>query len=209
MSISRTAFRSLGVIAAASGLALAGAGIASATTSESSVDGNTVSVTFTLEDGDLADACAAVLVPPAAAAELLGTLGGDASEPTLLDVPNLGGIIDGILAPLKNVPGVVILEDGALPFTTLAGAGDEGTVSAEAVPSNLYLQASFCASELADESFAPAVSPVLVGNPLEALSAMSSDGLLDTASALISGGGEGDMGAILSSALGGGETEAE
>ena len=212
MSISRTAFRSLGVIAAASGLALAGAGIASATTSESSVDGNTVSVTFTLEDGDLADACAAVLVPPAAAAELLGTLGGDAGgeteglAPAALPAP--GDIIGGLLAPLKDVPGVVILKGDLLPYALLVGPGDEGTVSADDVPSNLYLQATFCASDLGDESFAPAVSPVLVGNPLEALGAMSSDGLLDTASALLQGGGNDGMGAVLSSALGGGDAEA-
>ena len=68
----------------------------------------------------------------------------------------------------------------------------------------MYLLASIC---LSDE-MEPETELVTVGGMFDVISGLSSDGLLDTASALISGG-EGDMGAILSSALGGGETEAE
>lgn len=207
MTTTRTALRGLGVLAAASGLALAGAGVASATTAERDVTGNTVSVEFTLEDGELGDACGALLVPPAAAAELLAELGGGQDMVSPAALPNPGTIIGGILEPVKNITGVVVLENDGAPYVLLAPAvAPSGTVSAEHVPSNLYLQVNICAADLAGGGFAPDVEPVLVGNPLEALGAMSSDGVLDTASALLgAGGGEGDLGAILSSTLGGGQ----
>lgn len=205
MAHPRTALRTLGVLAAATGLAIAGAGVASATTSEGAVDGNKVSVTFALEDSDtLGDACTSVLVPPAAVTEVLAGLNGDTTETeiTPASLPDFGSILNGLLSPLEDINGVIILRNGDNPYVVLTSSNDEGTVSAADVPSNLYLQANICASDLADATFAPDLSPVLVGNPLAALSAMSSDGLLDTASALVSGGDEGGLGAILSSGLG-------
>lgn len=194
MSKSRTALRSLGVLAAASGLALAGAGVASATTVDHDVDGNTVSATFTLEEGDDADACGAVLIPGQAALSIFEGLDIDLSDP------------NGLAAAIEKLEGAQLLTGPTSPAATLSSLGAKSaTVSADEVPTGIYGLVSFCASDAEN----PGVDLVTIGNPLDIISGLSSDGLLDTASALISGGGEGDMGAILSSALGGGETEAE
>lgn len=192
MSATRTALRSLGILAAASGLALAGAGVASATTSEHTVDGHAVSVDFALEEGDLGDVCGAALVPPAAAAGILANLGGG-------DL-NLGDIFNSI----DKLDGVHVLKNEPLPTATLAPiASPTGTLTAEDVPSNLYLLVTLCGSEPSN----PGTDFVLVGNPLEAIGDLSSGGLLETGSALLQGGeglGQLDLG-TLSSAVGGGE----
>ena len=190
MSKSRTALRSLGVLAAASGLAIAGAGVASATTSENTVDGNTVSVTFALEGDQTSDTCGAVLVAPNALEGIMAGL--ELDNPT------------DIFAELSNTEGFTALKNGDSYQVSISGE-ETGTVTAEDVAGGMYLLASIC---LSDE-MEPETELVTVGGMFDVISGLSSDGLLDTASALISGGGEGDMGAILSSALGGGETEAE
>lgn len=208
MSTTRTALRSLGVIAAASGLALAGAGAASATTATSDVDGKDVSVTFTLEEGDDGDACGSALIPPAALAEVLAELGGGTPEAELTAqaIPDFGDLLGDLLAPLQSIPGVTLLTSGDTPFVVLTTESPAGTVSAEDVQANLYLQANFCASDfMGGSDFTPDVKPVLVGNPLEAISSMSADGLVETGSALLGAGGDDGLGAVLSSALGGGE----
>ena len=190
MATPRTALRGLGVLAAASGLALAGAGVASATTSEHSVDGTTVTVDFALEEGDAADVCGAALVPPAAAAGILGNLGGGEVD--------LGNIFDS----LEELEGVHVLKDGLLPTANLIPVvSPTGTLTAENVPSNVYLLVTLCGSDPST----PGTDVVLVGNPLEAIGGLSSAGLLETGSALLQGGegtGQLDLG-TLSSALGG------
>lgn len=109
-----------------------------------------------------------------------------------------------IFAELSNTEGVTALKNGDSYQVSISGE-ETGTVTAEDVAGGMYLLASIC---LSDE-MEPETELVTVGGMFDVISGLSSDGLLDTASALISGGGEGDMGAILSSALGGGETEAE
>ncbi|MGX1767658.1 hypothetical protein ACWIE7_05085 [Dietzia sp. NPDC055343] len=182
MSKSRTALRSLGVLAAASGLALAGAGVASATTVDHDVDGNTVSATFTLEEGESTDACAAALVPPTAVESIIKTI----NEGT-------GGIED-----IEGFEGVTILKNGTLPGVALTTASPSGTVTAKEVANNVYALITVCTNDSK-----PSFKPVTVGNPLDIISGLSSDGLLDTASSLLQGGDESGLGAILSSAVGG------
>lgn len=188
MATSRTALRSLGVLAAASGLALASAGIASATTTTTDVSGTDVSVTFTIEDDADADTCGAALIPATAAPELLEGLKGE----DLAD----------ILTTLADADGVTPLTDGESDTVTLGAESPEGTVTASDVDNGAYLLASLCTSDPTN----PDTEAVTVGSPLDIISGLSSDGLLDTASALISGGDEDGLGAILSSALGDTET---
>ena len=185
MSKSRTALRSLGVLAAASGLALAGAGVASATTFDHDVDGNTVSVEFTLETTGTTDTCGAALIPPNALAEILSKLGGG-------DLGNAFETIDAI-------QGVTVLKNGNAAAVRLGEDATTRTVTATDVPSGAYMLVSVCLSDLSE----PGTDLVTVGNPLDIISGLSSDGLLDTASSLLQGGDESGLGAILSSAVGG------
>lgn len=194
MTSSRTALRSLGVLAAASGLALAGAGAASATTAEHAVDGSTVTVTFALEEGELGDSCGAALIPVSAiggVAELLA-----ATEPA--------GLIDA----LAGIEGVTLLESEGANLVLLAGEGDSAEVSADDVAAGGYGLVSVCLSDLEN----PEVNVVTVGNPLELINSLSAGGGLDSFSSILGGGTEGegvlDLG-TLSSTLGGGDTEQE
>ncbi|MGW8591847.1 hypothetical protein ACWGLC_09105 [Dietzia sp. NPDC055877] len=188
MSKSRTALRSLGVLAAASGLALAGAGVASATTFDHDVDGNMVSATFSLEDGQLGDTCGAVLIPGQAALSIFEGLDIDLSDPT------------GLAAAIEKLEGAQLLTGPTSPVATLSSLGAKSaTVSADEVPTGIYGLVSFCASDAEN----PGVDLVTIGNPFDIISGLSSDGLLDTASSLLQGGDESGLGAILSSAVGG------
>lgn len=214
MSISRTATRTAAVLGATTALTLAGAGAASATTHESAVDGNSVSVTFTLDGGVVdGDVCGAFLAPTATAAALASTL-------------TSGNISEALKALVGNEDVTVLREDGFLtstPFTTLGSVGGtgktSGTVGAEDVPSNVYALVSYCGT---DEN--PSINPLLlVGNPLEAVMGSvemgSSNGGLDTASALLGNGGldtasallggEGDDSSSLGNLMGGALGDAE
>lgn len=189
MATTRTALRSLGALAAASGLVLAGAGIASATTSTHETDGQDVSVTFTLEDGEAADTCGAVLVPPASGLSILTNL--QSEDP------------QDIFQALADAEDVVLLKGEASSMVSLNDATPTGTVTATEVPNGMYALVAFCTSDLANISdLEPAM--VLVGSPLDAISGLSSGNLLETGSALLQGDdmfGELDLG-TLSSAVG-------
>lgn len=208
MTTSRTFARSAAVIGAATALTFAGTGVAMATSNEHSVDGNSVSVTFTLDSGDFADgdSCGAVLTPTSAAPALASRL----SSGNLVDIFNT-------LMNDKNV--IVLYEEGIVidrPMVVLgeiAGVGkNSGTVTAENVPSNVYALVSVC---LSDTSNPDITMPVMVGNTSEALTGsigmLSSDGdALGTLSSVLGGGGlgegglGGDTGSDIGALLGGG-----
>lgn len=198
MTSARTAVRAAAVLGATAALTVAGAGAAFATTATPGKDGTTVSVTFALGSGELADACGAALVEPQAAAELAGAFSGG----------NLADIFDS----LASRDGVTLLRTGGLvstPIAALSLLDNEVSVSASDVPAGLYALISVCASAPSD----PSITTQLVGDPIEvitgSLGAMSSgEGAgLDTLSSVLGGGdteGALDLG-TLSSALG--ETE--
>lgn len=201
--MSRTALRTAAALGAATALTVAGAGVAAATTADSSVDGNTVSVTFTLDGGFLdADACGALLAPTATAATLAGQLA-TANDTNLLTT----------LQAISEAPGVELLKTNGYPVVALVAAGGVGVDSATAsatVDSNVYALVTYCASD-----DAPGINPFLiVGDPLEAVmgsvASGSEGGLLETGSAMLQGGeAGGGLGLdTLSSALGG-EAEGE
>lgn len=187
MATPRTALRGLGVLAAASGLALAGAGVASAATSEYEIDGTTVAVTFTLDEGQSADICGAALVPPAAVGSILDGL--DLESP------------EGIFAALGAASGVTLLTDNDSYTVSLDDEAPSGTVSSDDVAGGAYALVKLCLSDPSDVDF----NVVMVGSPLDIIGGLSSGNLLETGSALLQGGGEDGIGAILSSSLGGDE----
>lgn len=200
MSTARTFTRSAAVIGAATALTFAGAGAAMATTHESNVDGNDVSVTFTLDGGPLdADACGAVITQVADAA-------GVAAE--FAEATNQGDLL-GILKALNNNDSVTVLKtDGLLIDSAVAPltlANRTNTVYAEDLPSNFYALVSVCVSDPTN----PTITPfVMVGDPVEAVmgsveSASSGDSLGAASSLLQAGNGaEG----TLSAGLLGGDT---
>ncbi|MBS7546965.1 hypothetical protein [Dietzia massiliensis] len=192
--MSRTALRTAAALGAATALTVAGAGVAAATTADSSVDGNTVSVEFALESGDLGDTCGAALVPPTAGLEILENL-------------DTTGGLSGLLTNLDALDGVQVLENGSSPIVSLVPAvSPSGTVSASEVPSGLYGLVTVCLTTMSD----PDISVITVGSPLDAIGGLSSEGLLETGSAMLQGGeAGGGLGLdTLSSALGG-EAEGE
>src|SRR5699024_7058994 len=134
MAHPRTALRSLGVLAAVSGLSLAGAGIASATTSEHEVESTTVSVTFTLEEDQTTDTCGAALIPATAAPEILKGLKSEAPSE--------------IFTTLAGIDGVTLLKAGGSYTVTLAEAAPSATLTATDVNNGAYMLASLCFSEL-------------------------------------------------------------
>lgn len=200
MSITRSSLRAAAGLAAAAALTVSAAGVAAATTADSSVDGNTVSVTFTLDGGFIdGDACGALLAPTSTAATLAGQLA------TATDT-NLPATLQNI----SEAPGVELLKANGSPAVVLGTLGDLGldsaTVSAT-VDSNVYALVTYCSSD-----DAPGINPFLiVGDPVEAVMgsiATGSEGdLLGTASAMLGGAdgeAEGGLGLdTLSSALGG------
>lgn len=189
----RTFARSAAVLGAATALTVAGAGAATATTNDSAVDGNTVSVTFELESGQLSDTCGAVLTPTSA---------GPALAARLAD----GNILD-IIDTLVNDDNVTVLRDGLLPNTILAPLiNPSGTVTATNVEPNVYAIVSFCLSEASSPSIE---APVLVGDPMQAIQGsiggLSSDGdALGTLSSVLGGEDGGGTGSDIGAMLGGG-----
>ncbi|GAA1703363.1 hypothetical protein [Dietzia cercidiphylli] len=202
MTAPRTAVRAAAVFGAATALTIAGAGAAMATTADTATEGNTVSVTFTLDGGGLADgdACGALLAPTSTATTLAGQLA-SATDSNLL----------ATLQAISDAPGVELLKSSTLnsPVVLLGTFADIGLASATVsatVDSNVYALVTYCASD-----DAPKVNPFLiVGNPLEAIMGSVSSGsegdLLGTASAMLGGGGEGGgLGLDTLSAAGGTE----
>lgn len=192
MTTRRTFARSAAVLGAATALTVAGAGAAMATTNTSNVDGNDVSVTFTLEDGDVADSCSAILTPTAAAAGLAAQLAD-------------GNVVD-IIETLLNDDSVIVLKDGiGLPTAALTLLNKSNTVSATDVPSNVYALVSVCLSDTEN----PSINPfLLVGDPMEAIMGSiemgSSGDTLGAASSLLTGEVGGDSGSDIGALLGGG-----
>lgn len=190
VSVSRTASRTLGVLATAAGLTLAGAGAAYATASTHDVEGDTVSVTFTLDGGLLeGDTCGALIATPSAATGLAADF--------------TSGDLGAILGNLVGVDGVhVLAEEGiivdrpVLILGNVGGAGKtSGTVSAHEVPANVYTLITMCTSY---ES--PTVNPaVLVGDPVEAVTGSVQGSL--------GGDADGAGSSALLGVLGGGEDE--
>ncbi|MGI9589437.1 MAG: hypothetical protein ACR2MR_14715 [Dietzia maris] len=189
----RTALRTAAALGAATALTIAGAGVAAATTADSSVDGNTVSVEFTLESGEDGDTCGAALVPPTAGLTILNNL--DTTEGA-----------SGLLTILDDLEGVQVLKNGSSPFVEMSPETPTDTVSASEVKSGFYGLVTVCLTTMSD----PDISVITVGSPLDAISGLSSDGLLETGSAMLQGGeAGGGLGLdTLSSALGG-EAEGE
>ena len=200
MTSPRTAVRTAAVLGATAALTFAGAGAASATTATSTLDGDTVSVTFALESGDIGDSCVAFITPTAGALELATAFAGadDASDLT------------SVLTALSAQEGFRALTTGDLIDSPLAVlvplAKPSETLSATDVAPGIYTQVSVCLSDPTD----PEINPfLLVGDPIEvitgSLGTMSSDGTMEMGSALL-GGGEagGELGLdALSSAMGG------
>ena len=203
MTAPRTAARAAAALGAATALTVAGAGAAMATTTETVTEGNTVSVTFTLDGGFIdGDACGALLAPTSTAATLAGQLA-NATSGNLLTT----------LQAISEAPGVELLKAGGSPAVVLGTFGELGVDSATAsatVDSNVYALVTYCASD-----DAPAINPfLLVGDPIEAIMgsvASGSEGdLLGTASSLLSGEkGEGDLLGTASSLLSGEEGEGD
>ncbi|MCT1884881.1 hypothetical protein M3C36_06725 [Dietzia cinnamea] len=184
----RTVTRATAVLGAAAALTVAGAGAAMATTHANEVDGNTVSVTFKLDQGGLADGdtCGAVLTPTAAAAGVAAKFA--------------GGDIETIFNTLTDDEDVIVLESDATgaPFVVLGevfGIGfNERTVSAE-VPSNVYSLVSVCISDRKN----PTITPTLmVGPPIDAIqgsvSTLSTGDNLTAGSGLLSDAATGNLG---------------
>ena len=189
----RTALRTAAALGAATALTVAGAGVAAATTADTATDGNTVSVEFALESVDLGDTCGAALVPPTAGLEILENL-------------DTTGGLSGLLTNLDALDGVQVLKDGSSPIVVLSALTPTDTVSASEVPSGLYGLVTVCLTTMSD----PDISVITVGSPLDVISGLSSEGLLETGSAMLQGGeAGGGLGLdTLSSALGG-EAEGE
>ena len=184
----RTVTRATAVLGAAAALTGAGAGAAMATTHANEVDGNTVSVTFKLDQGGLADGdtCGAVLTPTAAAAGVAAKFA--------------GGDIETIFNTLTDDEDVIVLESDATgaPFVVLGevlGIGfNERTVSAE-VPTNVYSLVSVCISDRKN----PTITPTLmVGPPIDAIqgsvSTLSTGDNLTAGSGLLSDAATGNLG---------------
>lgn len=179
MTTPRTAVRAAAVLGATAALTLAGAGAAMATTHTSAKVDSTVSVTFALEEGELGDACGAILAPTSAVPGL---------TEQFANADTAGGL-QSLLQTLAANKDLVVLK-GALnvPFVTPSVVAPSLTVTATDVPANVYALVSFCASD----SKPTVEAPLLVGNPADALTGS------------LSGLG-GDAFGMLSSALGGGE----
>ncbi|WP_010540242.1 hypothetical protein [Dietzia alimentaria] len=187
----RNAARTTAALGAAAALTVAGAGAAMATTHTNATEGNDVSVTFTLEAGELVDSCAAVLTPTAAAGDLAAQLA--------------DGDLEVLIAALLTNENVIVLKNGVLPTAPLSLVNPTGKVTAQNVPSNVYALVSVCGSDPSN----PEVNPfLLVGDPMEAvmgsLEMGSANGGLDTASALLGGAGDADSGSDIGAILGGG-----
>lgn len=150
----RTVSRATAVTAFAAATFIAGAGIASAATAGTpAIDGNTVSVQFTLDEGQIADACAAVLSPTATAPQLAARFE--------------SGKVEDIIKTLSD-PNLTVLKDGFTnqPVTFPSLAAKTTTVRATDVPSNVYSLVTACANGgKAKVNVTPAI---MVGNPIEA-----------------------------------------
>lgn len=190
MTTARTAFRIAAALGATTALTLAGAGAASATTADSTTDGNTVSVFFELEE-ETTDTCGAALIPAQAGLGLIQGLNPD------------GAGVGNLLEAADNLDGVQVLQNDSALTVSLSADSPTGTVTATDVPSGAYGLVTVCLSEISDPGF----EIVTVGSPLDIISGLSSGGGLNALSSMVGGAeGEGTIGLdTLSAGLGGGD----
>lgn len=149
----RTVSRAATVTALAAATCIAGAGISSAATAGApAVNGNTVSVEFALDQGQLADACAAVLSPTATAPQLAARF----ESGTVEDIINT-----------VNDPNLKVLKDSFTnqPVTFPSLAARTTTVRATDVPSNVYSLVTACAN--GGKAKVDVTPAIMVGNPIE------------------------------------------
>ncbi|WP_333618113.1 hypothetical protein [Dietzia sp.] len=155
-----SSFRSrVAAVAAASALAL-GAGLAvpaaaNAVTNSSAVDGTKVSVTFSLEQGEVSGNCYAALAPTAIAPQFIEQV--------------TGGLDRAAAYALFTRDDVTTLKTGGrLPLPTAVlfpAASPSVTLSASDIPANVYSLVTYCVGDTA-----PGVDPtVVVGNPADAV----------------------------------------
>lgn len=192
MTAARTFTRSAAVIGAATALTFAGTGAAMAATSHE-VKGNLLSVSFTKDtwlDGSL---CFAVAIPSAGAAGVVSEVQNAATG----DITAIFNLIKGDTAVTPLTTAADGKGGGLALVSVLVG---KNTVYADLEP-NVYTLISRCTGE--DPEINPAV---IVGNPLEAVSGSvamgSSEEGLGAMSSILQGG-DGPLGALLSSAIGG------
>lgn len=199
VSIARTSLRAAAVLGATAAMTVAGAGAAMATSTDSSVEGNTVTVTFELDRGQLVDGdtCGALLTPTSSAPAFAARLA--------------TGDLTTILGLLTDEPDVTVLTSDrtglpAVGLGELLGMGFSSATASATVEPNVYALVTYCLTD----SEPKIEAPLIVGDPFEAVSGslngLSSDG--DTIGILSSalGGGDGEGGGpldMLSSTLGG------
>ena len=155
MSLAKKAAAGLASVGMAAGLTVAGAGAASAAVPHPHIAGNTVNVHVTAPLPN--QTCMGMLVPPYAAADLAGA------------AVSGGGNLMPIIAALGNNPDVIALNGPGLPGIfqlPVTIPGQDGWLSAQNVPSNIYALAVICMGH--DGPMEPHLFPAVVGNPMEA-----------------------------------------
>lgn len=159
MRASHNTARTATVMGAVAALTFSGAAVATATTIAPDVNNETrsVSVSFALDEDQSADACGAVLTPAASVPRVAAEFA--------------EGDIEAILRLLADDPHVTVLETGgwlSSPIAVLNRIPFIGSptreVSANDVPPNVYGLVSICLSDREN----PDITPVVIGNPIEA-----------------------------------------
>ncbi|MCT2097002.1 hypothetical protein AB6N35_09700 [Dietzia cinnamea] len=145
-----TRSRLVAATALAAGLTVAAAPVASAATSTHAVQGTTVSATFTVEQGQLFDTCAALLAPSGKTPEIADRL--------------TSGDLSDVVGSADRDPSVIALRAGALPVAAPTALGP-ATVRATDVPPNVYSLVTVCLSDRQ-----PEITPfIMVGDPIAAV----------------------------------------
>lgn len=191
MTTPRTAVRAAAVLGATAALTVAGIGAASATTADSTIDGNTVSVEFALESAEILDTCGAVLAPTSSLPTLTAALA---------NADTAGGFT-ALLQTLGENEDIHVLKGAlGLPFVSVNLLAPSATATATNVPSNVYALVSFCLSDVENPQID---APILVGDPADAvlgsLSGLTGGDALGTLSSALGGGeagGVGDLGSM-------------
>lgn len=146
---------------AAVGISVAGAGAANAATPFVHIAGNTVNVHVTAPLPN--QTCMGMLVPPYAAADIAGAAVAG------------GGNLMPIIAALGNNPDVIALNGPGIPGIfqlPMTIPGQDGWLSAQNVPSNIYALAVICMGHAGPME--PHLFPAVVGNPMEAFAGSAS-----------------------------------
>lgn len=152
-----SSFRSRAAAVAAASTLTLGAGLAvpaaaNAVTNNSAVDGTKVSVTFSLEQGEIVGNCYAALAPTAIAPQFIEQV--------------TGGLDFAAAYALFTRDDVTTLKTGGLPTAVLGTVlSPSVTLSASDIPPNVYSLVTYCVGDTA-----PGVDPtVVVGNPADAV----------------------------------------